>query len=416
MRNCPFALCLSVAVLTGCTSEVADQADQTSVESGRTSEAAGITAEIRPGTNSDIADGARLGAATDQAEPVDPVRAKLDELLRLRVLAASQFEQNGAIVLKATEVLKLTLEDPSRQTEFLEAIRHLLQARMQLALQGDQADVEQLYADVQALNDRDETSAAAAEGIFYLAKFAHTKARLPGSANTDWHGTFSRWAREFASRFPDQSERAVSLLFGAGRSCEMKSATAQDADESARLRAEARLCYVELQQRWPTEPQGHEAVAVLRRFNLPGKQLSQFGGPCLDGSRITAEQLPGRITLVYFWDASSRKFTEDWLPDLKHVESKLPPERIRFIGINLDEDRQTCETGVEEHQLPGDQIFFDDEKQRGWNSPIVRWWGVSQSPGVWLLDRDGVVAEVDLRRSELFKSLQQLLKRRTAAR
>jgi len=405
-----------VVVLAGCTGEVADQAGQTSVESGRTSDTAGVTAEIRPGANSDIADGARLGAGTGQAEAVDPVRAKLDELQRLRVLTASQFDQNGTIVLKATEVLQMTLDDPSRQAEFLEAIRHLLQARMQLALKGDQTDVEQLYADVQALNDRDETSAAAAEGIYYLAKFAHTKARLPSSANADWHGTFSRWAREFASRFPDQSERAISLLFGAGRSCEMKSATVEDADESARLRAEARLCYVELQQRWPTEPQGHEAVAVMRRFNLPGKQLSQFGGPCLDGSQITAEQLPGRLTLIYFWDASSKKFTEEWLPDLKHVESKLPPERLRFIGINLDEDRQTCESAVEQYHLPGDQIYFDDEKQRGWNSPIVRWWGVSQSPGVWLLDRDGVVAEVDLRRPELITSLQRVLKQRTAAR
>ncbi len=406
-----FAACLLTLCIVGCGGS--DNSQSTSESATPPSGAISQTRPVTAAITSVDSSGIRVGAAP-LVEEQDPIRQKLNEIQQLRITAANGADPNSAIVLRATEVLKLTMQDASRQEEFLEAIRQLLQARLQLALTGGQEEIELLYSDVRALSERDENSEAAAEGIYYLARFAHTKGRQLRQRNLEWYVDFSRWAREFAQRFPQQKERSLNLLSGAGRSCEMTVAKAENDEMSARLRAEAKMCYLMLLEHWPGEPQGQEAVAVLRRFNLPGKKLSQFSGRCLDGTSVTAEQLVGKITLIYFWDAENAEFCDEWVPELRNVEAKLGRERIRFIGVNLDEDWATCQGGVDRLKLPGVQIFSDDEKSRGWSSPLVRFWGVSQSPSVWLLDGGGVVDAVDLRKSDLIPHLQQLLQEESA--
>ncbi|MEO2036489.1 MAG: thioredoxin family protein [Planctomycetaceae bacterium] len=377
----------------------------------------GVTAALAGPQNDPAEDGSHVGGSEDTGER-DPVAGLLSEIELLQVNGGAKSTQNdhrnSEIVLKATEVLKRTMQDPARETDFLAAVRHLLQARLQTALTGSAADIDQLYADVQALSDRDPKSAPAAEGIFHLAKFAHTKARQVRQKKAAWNVSFSRWAREFATRFPRQSERALSLLFGAGRSCEMTAATADTDEESALLRTEARLCYVLLMEKWPREPQGQEAVAVLRRLELPGRKLSQFSGPTLSGGKVTAQRFQGKVTVIYFWDSESHGFIDRWLPLLKQAETQLPSEDFQLIGVNLDDDLDQCRQTIRDLAIPGEQIVFQDGSRRGWNSPLVRFWGVSQSPSVWIVDSVGVVNAVDVRREALATRLKPLIRARSS--
>ncbi|MCH2201382.1 MAG: TlpA family protein disulfide reductase [Fuerstiella sp.] len=413
---------LTVFALTGCGDERNRSPESSVAISASTGEKApqtGITADITGRDRLPAEDGSQIGG-NEILTNLDPVEKLLAEIQQLQVKAAvSTTPGNGSnekIVLKATEVIRLTMQDSLRAAEFLEAVRDLLQARLHLAFNGSAADIDRLYADVQALNDRDPNSESAAEGIYYLAKFAHTKARQVREQKADWNVNFSRWAREFAARFPHQTERALSLLFGAGRSCEMTAASANSEEESALLRTEARLCYVMLMETWPKEPHGQEAVAVLRRLELPGHKLSQFSGPALSGGTLSAEQFSGKVTLIYFWDSESHDFTNNWLPLLRKAESQLPVDCIRFIGVNLDESPDRCREAVQELAVPGDQICFRHEKRRGWNSPLVRFWGVSQSPSVWLVGNNGVVDSVDVRRTELASRIKMLVRRSGVSR
>ena len=402
-------LCVVVSAVAGCSGESVETAIGNAVaETSPTTEisqAPAVTASI-PSTINSVADG-ETATTRPLVANVDPVRQKLDEIQLLRTGGG---ENDNQIVLASLEVLKQTKDDPARESQFLEAIRHLLQARLQQALSGGQAEVDQLYADVEALDKRDPQSEAAAEGIFYLARFAHTKARQPGQNRTDFYMSFSRWAREFATRFPQQQERAISLLFGAGRSCEMSAAAASDQDESAQLRSESKLCYHMLQSGWPKSSQGQEAASVLRRFSLPGRKLSQFSGPTLGGSAVRADQFGGRMTLIYFWDSESREFSDEWLPLLQRVSEQLGPKRIQLVGVNLDDDVSICRETVESRQVPGSQICFPDTDETGWNSPLIRFWGVSQSPGAWLLDRKGVVDAVDMSQDQIVPRIKALLR------
>ncbi len=319
----------------------------------------------------------------------------------------TQRKRNLRIVQLATEVLRLSMGQPQQAAQFDAGIRQLLEARYQLALHGTDQDVEQLYADVQALNDRDPNSAHAADGIYYLAKFAHTNARLLGRNDSMWFENFSRWAREFADRFPQQSDRAASLLFGAGRSCEMHSVVMATETDARRLRTEAQLCYALLVKSFGGTTQGQEATAVLRRMALPGKRLSQFAGPTLDGGYVNADDLVAKVTVIYFWDSENAEFVEKLLPLLQQAAAVVDA-RLRFIGVPLDDDESRLRSFVKANRVPGQQIFFAEAAQRSWNSPLVRFWGISRSPSVWLVEPSGIVRVVDVGGPQLVEKMRPL--------
>lgn len=359
-----------------------------------------------------------VSANPGAANAGDVVAQILTEIrsLRIRTLpedpeaaATARRQQNLRIVEMSADVLRRTLDDHSRQDAFSEGIRQLLEARFQLALNGSKTDIDQLYADVQALNDRDAHSLHAAEGIYTLARFAHTQARLLGRDDPAWFENFSRWAREFADRFRNQSERAVALLIGAGRSCELHAAITSNQEDADRLLTEARLCYLALADHFPHTPQGQEAVAVLRRLALPGQKLSQFAGPTLDGGYVTAETFVDQVTVIYFWDSQNQDFADKLLPLLRQAH-QVSNARLRFVGVSLDADEQQVHDFVKRHQLPGQQVFFPEPSQRSWNSPIIRFWGISKSPTVWLIDRSGRVSSVDVGPATLVAAMRKLFK------
>ncbi len=351
--------------------------------------------------------------------PDDDATKTLKEVQRLRIAPlpadtkdanAARRERNERIVEMATKVLRMTMDEESRKPQFHQAIGQLLEARFQLAMLGSKAEIDQLYTDVQALNDRDPKSVAAAEGVYTIAKFAHTQAGLHGKAQPVWFETLSRWAREFADRFPEQTQRAVSLLFGAARSCELHANTADDSELSKRLMTECKLCYTTLAEKFGKTEQGQNATASLRRLSLVGQQLSQFAGPTADGGFVSADEFPGKPTLIYFWESDSPEFSDGLLPVLEKISSQWPSDQLRIVGVALDEDESTLNSFMEMNNVPGQQIFFPNVQQRSWDSPLIRFWGVARAPSVWLIDAKGKVVSTTATAKTTLKELQSMLK------
>jgi hypothetical protein len=341
---------------------------------------------------------------------ISPVTGSGDEEKKIRR------SRNEQIVDLSTKVLTLTMNDKSREPQFNQAIGQLLEARFQMALAGTQEDVEQFYADVQTLNDRDPKSPAAAEGVYRIARFVHTKAGLLGKSQPEWFEQLSRWAREFASRFPEYGQRpgqiapAVTLLFGAARSCELHAVASTDPEVSSRLMTEAKLCYTAMAKDFPKTVQGQEAAAVLRRIALKGQKLSQFSGPTADGGMISADEFTGKPTLIYFWASDDAGFEKGLLPMIQKISDQAGSDRLRIIGVALDEDETVLEQFLESHKVPGKQIFFTHPEQRSWNSPLIRFWGISRSPSIWVVNADGVVVSTSVAPEELIATLKPLVK------
>ena len=421
MRLCMLSICALAGL--GCGDQHAPQANHAAGDSATTSSTQLPTASMRSpvDTGTDLNSDQKVLVAAQEIlpQPSDRIAQLLDEIQQLRIAPFPEDAQaartarrtrNQKIVQLSSGILRLAASAESPEPIFDSAISHLLEARYQLALGGVQEDVNQLYADVQALSDRAPESDSTANGVYYLAMFAHANARLKGESELIWFSHFSRWAREFADRFPNQKERAVSLLFGAGRSCEMHAMVSSDPSDAAQLMTDARLCYSSLAHQFSETSEGQEAAAVLRRISLPGKTLSQFAGPTLDGQYVDCEDFRDKVTVVYFWDSRNAEFNNQMLPLLRQALDAAG-DQLRFVGVNMDDDKTQVETFIIEHAPPGVQIFFQDDKQRSWNSPLIRFWGVSRSPSVWLIDRAGTVAAVDVGHAQLVTEMRTLFRR-----
>lgn len=430
---------LLVGILVGCgggdapspsgtvdSSSPSNTADTVSSSTGQSTAEmpAGVVASIEsPEKKAVIADAAKKLTGTEGSTPPDDEATRmLKEIQQLRIAplpkeitdleqaVKARRERNERIVEMAVQVLRLTMNDEARKPQFHQAVGQLLEARFQMALAGSKEDIDTLYEDVKALNDRDPKSIAAAEGVYYLAKFSHTRAAQHGRTQPDWFESMSRFAREFADRFPEQTKRAVSLLFGAARTCELQAMATSDAALATRLLTEGKLCYTTLAEKFPDSEQGQEATGALRRLSLAGQKLAQFSGPTAEGGFVTSDEFPGKPTLIYFWDSESDEFTNDVLPVLSKVRAMLPSKDLRIVGVALDEDEAAMNTFMESRSVPGQQIFFPNAEQRSWNSPLVRFWGIAESPSIWLVDASGTVVSTTLKAAELEAEVGKLIK------
>lgn len=357
--------------------------------------------------------------STASAAPKDEATATLNEIQKLRIspvpndieqAKTARRERNERIVDMATRVIRLTMTDDAKKPQFQAAVSQLLEARFQNALAGDEADIDIFCSDVQALSERDPKSAAAAEGVYYMARFAHTRAGLVGASQPVWFETLSRWAREFADRFPEQQNRAASLLFGAARSCELHADASQDLELKPRLLTESRLCYVALSEKFSSTDQGQEAAASLRRLSVVGQKLTQFDGPTIDGGQISATDFRGKATLIYFWESENTVFAEQFLPAINAALEKAGSDELRVIGVAMDEEEGKLNRFLDMHRVPGQQVFFPDAEQRSWNNPIVTWWGLARCPSIWLVDGTGKVVSTSASPKNLTQEVGKLVR------
>ncbi|MEX0701690.1 MAG: TlpA disulfide reductase family protein [Planctomycetales bacterium] len=318
----------------------------------------------------------------------------LEEIVRVRVepfpqnaqlkeIAEAQARRNRKIIVLASDVVAKTHDDPQRSAQFAGGVHHLMEARLQLALHGEREHIDALYDDAASLFERAPESAPAAEAAFAVARFAHTNARRFARNEPQWLEEFVRQAKFYATSFPQDEPHAAPLLCAAGRSCELNGM----ADEAVN-------CYALLQKQFPENPQGKEAVGVLRRLELPGRTL-ELAGPTIDGGTVNIADYRGRVVLVVFWSTTARGFIEQ-IDALQAEIGQHPPEALTVVGVNLDEDEGAIDAFLEQHRLTWKQIFHARPEQRGWNNPIAQHYGVRDVPLFWLVDRQGKVVSTTL--------------------
>ncbi|WP_373652858.1 MULTISPECIES: redoxin domain-containing protein [unclassified Schlesneria] len=303
-------------------------------------------------------------------------------------------ERNLQVIKLAEECLQKTSKNPEQEPLFCAAVHHLLDARLQLALQGDKESIESLYEAESLFFERNPKSESASEAALTLVNLAHANALRYGTKEPRWLTEFSKRAQVYATRFPDEQPRSVPLLMAAARSCE----------NNGQLE-EARTCYGLLTSKFAQSPQGQQAEGVLRRMQLTGNEL-ELSAPGIDGSDIDLKAYKGKMVLVVFWASNAQPFVQQ-LPKIQEVTAKYK-KACTVVGVNLDLEESAVESFVEKTNLDWQQIFFPSKSQRGWNSPVAVYYGVNSLPTMWLVDPTGVVAETNLDASNLEAKLREV--------
>lgn len=313
-------------------------------------------------------------------------------------LRASRKQRNEKIVALCQQAVALTHKDPKRERLLSVAVHQLLEARVQLALMGDRADIDALYEDAAALQTRDPQSQAAAEGAYALVNFAYSHAKTSAKVDPRWLQEFARQAIHYASSFPKEEHRSLPLLFTAARSCELHG-----------LQEEATQCYTLIKKQFPKSPYAKRVSGILRRLSLPG-QHAQLSGPTLAGGNVAVDDLAGRVVLVVFWSTEAKQFQVQ-LPALQETQRKYAKQGLAIIGVNLDQDPAPVNQFLVANKISWPQIFFPESEKRGWNNPVASFYGVMEIPALWLIDQQGVVVSTTVAAAELDASVRKLLQK-----
>jgi peroxiredoxin len=304
--------------------------------------------------------------------------------------------RNQEIVKLAEEAIAKTHQDPELEAVFNVAVHRLMESLLALSLQGDQDSIDSLFSFADSFYNRDPKSRAASESAYILSRFTHKNAEYLGSQDVRYLQEFSRQARSFAERFPDEQQRAVELLNDAGATCDFHG-----------MREEAILCFETLRQKYADTPQAQQAIPALRRLNLIGKPLD-LGGPTLDGGFISVADFKGSPVLVVFWSSQATPFVEQAASIIATTE-KYEKQGLQVLGVNLDTDESAIDAFLEKSSMGWRTVFHTDRERRGWNHPVAVHYGVTTIPQIWLVDAEGKAVSTSIAPTDLEATLAQLL-------
>ncbi len=161
--------------------------------------------------------------------------------------------------------------------------------------------------------------------------------------------------------------------------------------------------YQELSHDSTPEPARAMAQGALRQLQRVGLPLD-LDFTALDGRHVNLAGMKGKVVLVNFWATTCVPCVRD-LPDMKRTYAKYHSQGLEIIGISLDSDREALARFLEKEGIPWPQYY----EPTGATNLLARTYGIDGIPEVWLVDRQGVLRELDARNDQE-KKVETLLK------
>jgi thiol-disulfide isomerase/thioredoxin len=111
----------------------------------------------------------------------------------------------------------------------------------------------------------------------------------------------------------------------------------------------------------------------------------------LDGSEVDLENLRGKVVLVQFW-ATWCPICMAEMPHVQETYQKLRDKGFEVVGISLDDEEKELRAALKKRPKMTWPQRFDGQ---GWESPIVKRFGIEQLPTLWLVNKQGMVVDMD---------------------
>jgi thiol-disulfide isomerase/thioredoxin len=155
--------------------------------------------------------------------------------------------------------------------------------------------------------------------------------------------------------------------------------------------SKARLLLQEIASSTAPDEVKDQATGELKRLDAVGKPVDlQF--TAVDGREVDLAKLKGKVVLIDFWATWCTPCVGE-IPHVKEAYDKLHSQGFEIVGISLDKEKDSLTRFVGEHKMEWPQ-FFDGLY---WQNKFARQFGIESIPAMWLLDKKGVLRDVNAR-------------------
>jgi len=145
----------------------------------------------------------------------------------------------------------------------------------------------------------------------------------------------------------------------------------------------------------------------LGELALRAGGLPDFSATALDGASVERDALRGKVVVLDFWATWCGPCVEQ-LPALRHIADRYG-EKVVVLGVSLDRSDGISSEGLREwvarEKVPGRQLYDG----LGWDSELVKAFGVKGIPFSVVAGRDGAVLAIAVHGRRLKKVVQAAL-------
>ena len=172
--------------------------------------------------------------------------------------------------------------------------------------------------------------------------------------------------------------------------------------------AKAREIYGTLRNRLGLNPQVTEFCENrMKKLELADADAPEIDMTDLSGKLTAVSSFKGKVLLIDFWATNCPPCLAEF-PKLKQLYADYHQQGFEIVGLSLDESREIVDAFQARAQLPwqlvneAEQVKTAREKYR-----------VRTIPSLFLVGRDGRVANVDLKGNDLRQAVERCLKTKT---
>ena len=166
----------------------------------------------------------------------------------------------------------------------------------------------------------------------------------------------------------------------------------------------ARNIYGILSNRFGLNPQvGEFCENRLRKLDLVGTDATELNLTDLSGQPASITALKGKVLLIDFWATNCPPCLAEF-PKLKQLYADKHEEGFEVLGISLDDSPEIVEAFQARAKLPWRLVCEAEQVRQAREKYRVR-----TIPSLFLVGRDGRIAQVDLKGNDLRQAVERCL-------